>query len=95
MNTILWLIVLIAALAIVFIPRVGLLAIYKTYRAAIGLKYESSNASICSNDSHTKSIGLNAYTVFGMRAIVSISTFPTIPACEAVPQAVINIFRIR
>ena len=36
MNTILWLIVLIATLIIVFLPRVGLLAVYKTYRAARG-----------------------------------------------------------
>ncbi len=40
-------------------------------RAAIGLRYDPSTASICSKDSHTKKIGLKAYTVLGMRAINS------------------------
>lgn len=33
---------------------------YAPLLAAIGPRYDSSNASICSNDSHTNNIGLNA-----------------------------------
>jgi biotin operon repressor len=35
MNLTIWLVMAIILLAVIFIPRIGLLAIYKTYRAAL------------------------------------------------------------